>query len=218
MNIRMAVEKRVTYKASASYSTLNTHHSGTRNIWLVFHGMGHLSRYFTRFFDTLDPETNYIIAPQAPSKYYMGPEYKHVGASWLTREDTAEETKNVLAYVDAIWKAENISDAANLIILGYSQGVSIATRWISSRKIQCEHLILHSGGIPKELEPTHFDHMDAETAVLYMYGTRDEYIDQTRKTQEIEKATKLFGNRLSVEAFEGGHEVNIKFLQNILHF
>jgi predicted esterase len=218
MNIRMAVEKRVTYKASASYSTLHTHHKGTRNIWLVFHGMGHLSRYFARFFANLDPEANYIIAPQAPSKYYLGPEYKHVGASWLTREDTAEETRNVLAYVDAVWKAENISGAANLIILGYSQGVSIAARWISSRKIQCEHLILHSGGIPKELEPTHFDYMNAETAVLYMYGTMDEYIDQTRKTQEIEKATKLFGNRLSVEAFDGGHEVNIKFLQNILHF
>ena len=64
--------------------------------------MGYLSTYFINYFKQLDPETNYIVAPQAPSKYYQGSDFKHVGASWLTRVDTVAETENVLAYVDAV--------------------------------------------------------------------------------------------------------------------
>jgi len=212
----MALEKRVTYKASASYSTLNNYDHKTLNVWMVFHGMGHLSRYFARFFSTLDPETNYIIAPQAPSKYYLNTDSKHVGASWLTREDTLAETKNVLTYVDAVWEAENITNPSSLFILGYSQGVSIATRWIASRKIQCKQLVLHSGGIPKELKPDDFNYMDASTKVLFVHGDQDPYITPTRLSEEIKKGSSLFGSRMDVRSFEGEHEVKIDFLQKIL--
>ncbi|KAA3621893.1 MAG: esterase, partial [Flavobacterium sp.] len=167
---------------------------------------------------SLNPETNYINAPQAPSKYDLKPDAKHVGASWLTREDTIAETKNILSYVDAVWEAENITNSSSLIVLGYSQGVSIATRWIASRKIQCKQLVLHSGGIPKELKPENFIYMAASTKVLFMYGDQDPYISPSRLVEEAEKGAKLFGNKLDVRSFKGAHEVNIEFLQNILQF
>jgi predicted esterase len=212
----MASEKRVSYNATASYSTVNTLTEKTKNIWLVFHGMGYLSRYFTRYFSDLNSEENYIIAPQAPSKYYIGPEFKHVGASWLTREDTQEETKNVLAYVDAVWKKEQIPSNCRLYVLGYSQGVSIATRWLASRQIQCDHLVLHSGGIPKELKPADFDYMLADTKVTYIYGDKDEYITEARKTEETLRGSNLFRDKLKIEVFDGIHEVSSEFLQKIV--
>ena len=39
-------------------------------------------------FEILYPTENYIICPQAPSKFYLGEDFKHVGACWLTKEDT----------------------------------------------------------------------------------------------------------------------------------
>ena len=215
MNNRMASEKRVSYQTSKTYDTLNEYSDRTKNVWLVFHGMGYLSKYFLRYFKELDPDENYIIAPQAPSKYYLGPEYKHVGASWLTREDTIAETKNVLAYVDEVWRSEDIKRNINFIILGYSQGVSIATRWMASRNIQCDHLVLHSGGIPKELEPSHFNYLSLETTVTYIYGDKDEYINEARKTEESLRGNQLFGDRLDVEVFDGIHEVSKDFLQKL---
>ena len=215
MNNRMASEKRVSYQTSKTYDTLNEYSDRTKNVWLVFHGMGYLSKYFLRYFKELDPDENYIIAPQAPSKYYLGPEYKHVGASWLTREDTIAETKNVLAYVDEVWRSEDIKRDINFIILGYSQGVSIATRWMASRNIQCDHLVLHSGGIPKELEPSHFNYLSLETTVTYIYGDKDEYINEARKTEESLRSSQLFGDRLDVEVFDGIHEVSKDFLQKL---
>ena len=102
----MASEKSVIYLSSNTYSVLNNYTTKTKNVWIVFHGLGYLSKYFINYFSKINPEENFVIAPQAPSKYYQGKDFKHVGASWLTKENTFEETKNVLAYVDQVYKTE----------------------------------------------------------------------------------------------------------------
>lgn len=208
----MSKEKDVTYTSTNTYSTLNTLTEKTKNVWLVFHGLGYLSKYFINYFSELDPEENYIIAPQAPSKYYQDRKFKHVGASWLTRENTLMETQNVLNYIDAVLEKEISNDPTNLIILGYSQGVSIASRWVAQRKIQCDKLILHSGGIPKELKPEDFEFLNPSTEVIYLYGDKDQYITEARKTDEQLKGSQLFKNRLRTEVFDGIHEVNREFI------
>jgi predicted esterase len=216
MQDKMASEKKVTYNIQNTYSILNEFGPKTKNIWLVFHGMGYLSRYFIRYFKELNAEENYIIAPQAQSKYYQGADYTHVGSSWLTKENTKAETKNVLAYIDAVWQTEEPSTPVRFIILGYSQGVSIATRWMASRKIQCDELVLHSGGIPKELEPHDFKYLWKKTKVTYLYGNEDQYITEARKTEESLKGNKLFGDRLKIVVFKGIHEIHIPFLQSLV--
>ena len=93
-------EKNVTYNTQNTYATLNALSEKTKYVWLVFHGIGYLSRYFLKHFSQLNSEEHYIIAPQAPSKYYLKNEYKYVGASWLTKENTLTETENVMSYLD----------------------------------------------------------------------------------------------------------------------
>ncbi len=211
----MTKEKKVIYTSSNTYSTLNTLTKDTKNIWLVFHGLGYLSKYFINYFSHINPEENYIIAPQAPSKYYQGKNFKHVGASWLTKENTIEETKNVLAYIDEVYKTEIKAQSTNLIILGYSQGVSIASRWIASRKINCKHLVLHSGGLPTELTSDDFNFLKEDVKVTYLYGNRDKYITEARKTEEQLKGNNLFGKHINYQVFEGGHEVNLNYIKHL---
>ncbi|MAP80916.1 MAG: esterase [Aequorivita sp.] len=211
----MSFQKEVTYSSTNTYHTLNKLTNKTKNIWIVFHGLGYLSKYFIRYFSELDPDENYVIAPQAPSKYYQDNRFKHIGASWLTRENTATETENILNYVDAVYKSELANFNAKLIVLGYSQGVSIATRWVAKRKIQCDTLVLHSGGIPKELNPEDFEFLTDDTRVIYIYGDKDEYITEARKTEEYLKGTALFNKKLKIEVFNGKHEVYKPFLLTI---
>lgn len=208
-------EKKVSYQISNSYSTLNEFTSKTKNVWVVFHGIGYLSRYFLKYFKDLDPEENYIIAPQAQSKYYLTDEYRHVGASWLTKENTETEIENMLAYLEKVFQAEQLQDAPNLILMGYSQGVSVATRWVASNKIECSKLILHSGGLPKELQPEDFQFLK-NTEVALIYGTKDEYLNEERLTSERARAKKLFGERIRIISFEGGHEVKKKILSEFV--
>lgn len=209
-----STEKEILYTTTKPYSTLNKLTEQTKNVWFVCHGMGHLSRYFLRHFKNLNPNENYIIAAQAPSLYYQGENFKHVGASWLTRENTLLETDNIMHYFDAIFEAENVPKHLNLMLLGYSQGVSVATRYVAKRQLQCQQLILHSGGIPKELIAENFDFLNAKVSIIY--GTKDNYFDAERIAYETDRANTLFKNNITSIQFEGGHEVNTEIITNLV--
>lgn len=207
-------EKEISYTNTNTYSTLNTLTASTKNVWFVCHGMGYLSRYFLRYFKGLNSNENYIIAPQAASKYYIQPGFKHVGASWLTKENTIKDTENVMRNFDAIFKAENLPNNINLIIFGYSQGVSVAMRYIAKRQLPCTQLVMHSGGIPKELEAEDFKFLNAKVSLIY--GEKDAYLNEERIASETKKAIELFGDHFNSIAFDGGHEVNVELINNLV--
>ena len=209
-------EKEISYTTTNSYATLNTLTASTKNVWFVCHGMGYLSRYFLRYFQNLSAEENYIIAPQAPSKYYTPPKFKHVGASWLTKETTVKDTENIMRYFDSVLVAEDIPKNLNLIVLGYSQGVSVATRYLAKRQLICSQLVLHSGGIPKELVAADFQYLNASTKVSLIYGTEDDYLNDERIHHEKKRAAELFGNRLQIIPFEGKHVVNVELIKGLV--
>ena len=211
-----SVEREISYQTTNSYATLNNLTQNTTTVWLVFHGMGYLSRYFLKYFDELNPKEHYIIAPQAPNKYYIPPTFKHVGASWLTKENTLKDTENIMHYMDAVLEAEQIPNDKRLIILGYSQGVSIATRYVAKRQLHCNQLVLMSGGIPKELATDDFKFLNKNTKVSLIYGTDDEYLNDDRMTYEKNRAFELFGNQLTITAFDGKHEVKKELIHNLI--
>ena len=209
-------EKEVFYKVSNTYSTLNSITSKTKNIWIVFHGIGYLSRYFLKYFDELNSDENYIIAAQAQSKYYLGSKYKHVGACWLTKENTVIETQNAMRYIDEVLKSENLPSNLNYIFLGYSQGVSIAMRYLVHKRIKCDHLVLMSGGIPKELEGEELSHIRKNSRVSLYIGSDDEYLSEERLQYELKRYKELFGNSAKVITFQGRHEFKKENLLEIL--
>lgn len=208
-------EKEITYTSHNSYATLNQLTEQTKTVWFVCHGMGYLSRYFLRYFKNLNQEENYIIAPQAPSKYYIQPKM-HIGANWLTKDNTASEIENIMHYFDAVFEAEKIPKTLNLIVFGYSQGVSVATRYVAKRNLQCSQLVLHSGGIPKELTANDFEFLSKTTKVKLIYGTEDEYLDENRIQLETKRAKDLFGNRITIMPFNGKHVVNVDFINDLV--
>ncbi|MFD1063716.1 alpha/beta hydrolase [Winogradskyella litorisediminis] len=207
--------KEVTYSSKNTYETLNKLSASTKNIWLVFHGMGYLSKYFLRYFKDLNADENYIIALEAPSKYYIQPKM-HVGANWLTRENTEMGMHNILNYLDAVLENETVPLDKNLIIFGYSQGVSIASRYVVKRQLQPLQLVLHSGGIPKELTADDFKFLNSDCKVKLIYGTEDEYLDEARIKIERQRAENLFGNRLDILPFDGKHVVNVDYINNLV--
>lgn len=210
-------KKQVTYQTTNTYETSNELTDQTKNIWIVLHGIGYLSKYFIKYFDELSAEENYIIAPQAPSKYYLKNQYKYVGSSWLTKENTVLETVNVMAYLDAVYEAENLPKNKNLILFGFSQGVSIATRWFALRKMECHHLVLYAGGIPKELTSRDFNFLnDQETKITVIVGDKDQYLTGEVMKYEIARINELFQGKAKQQIFEGGHEVKKEIVNKLV--
>ena len=211
-----STEKEISYQTTNSYSTLNNLTKDTKNVWFVCHGMSYLSRYFLKYFKELNAEENYIIAPQAQSKYYIPPAFKHVGASWLTKENTLKETDNVMRYFDAVLEVEHIPDDINLIVFGYSQGVSVAMRYVAKRQLKCSQMVLHSGGIPKELVSEDFKFLENHCKISLIYGTDDEYLNEERMQQETKRVHELFDTNVSVIPFDGKHIVNVDLINNLV--
>lgn len=212
----MQEEKQLTYTTTNTYHTLNAHTSATKTIWMVFHGIGYLSRYFIAHFKDLDPVANYVVAPQAPSKYYLNGEYKHVGASWLTREKKDMEIGNILNYVNAVYKAEAANTSSKLLVLGFSQGVSVALRWVARHKINCSQLVLYAGGIPDELKAGDFDFLGPETMIRFIIGDSDKYLTPERMEKEQEKLDRIFRGAARVTFFKGGHEIQPEVLNKLV--
>ncbi|MHA7059126.1 alpha/beta hydrolase [Aquimarina sp. M1] len=208
------MQKEVVYQSTNTYDTLNELTAKTKTVWLVFHGIGYLSRYFIRLFQRLDPKENYVIAPQAPSKYYKNNDYKKVGSSWLTKENTKTETRNVLNYIDAVINAEDLPSAINFVVLGYSQGVSIASRWIASRKVQPEGLVMISGGFPKELTKEDFTFL-THTKVTHILGTNDPYFEIDKVEAEKKRVKKILP-QIEFRMHSGGHELDFETLTDIV--
>lgn len=199
-------EKWLTYSAAHPYETLFERTPQTRNVWVVFHGIGFLSRYFLRYFTHLDPRENYVVAPQAPSLYYLDADYRNVGASWLTREHTREHMANLLNYLDALYRGESLDTAPNLILMGYSQGVSVLSRWVAHKKIRCSRLLLYAGKVPLELTPADFSHLGPETSVEAFAGRSDPFLEAYRAAEYARLETLFPGNFVLTE-YEGGHEL-----------
>ena len=208
-----STEKEISYKTTNSYSTLNSLTKETKNVWLVCHGLGYLSTYFVRYFKQLNPTENYIIALQAPSKYYQDKSFKHVGACWFTKNNTTTEIDNVCNYIDAVLDEESLPKNKNLVLFGYSQGVSVALRYLAKSKLKCSQIVIQSGGIPKELTAEDFSFLD--TTVNHVYGTQDEYLFDERIAYEKNRAETLFGKHLKIRTFEGKHVVNVDFINGI---
>ena len=211
-----SIEKEVSYNTTNTYSTLNTLTNKTKNVWFVCHGIGYLSRYFLKYFDELNTDENYIIAPQAHSKYYLGSAYKHVGSSWLTKENTAVEIENVMHYFDAVLEAEKLPKTINFILLGYSQGVSVAARYLIKRKLKCDQLVMLAGGIPVELGVEDFKFLNGKTKVSFIYGNHDEYITTKFMVDAKQRFYELFGNDAQIITFDGKHEVPKKLINQLV--
>ena len=211
------MEKQVSYNVTNTYTTLNDLTPKTRNVWIVLHGIGYLSRYFLKYFDELPPDENYIIAPQAPSKYYLDKKYKYVGASWLTKENTVLEIDNVLAYLDEVYKTENIPSRCQLLIFGFSQGVSIAARWVAKRQLKCDQLVLYAGEVPHELTATDFKFLgNNKTKITVIVGNKDEYLTEQRLKEISNSIQVVFEARAEQLVFEGGHEVKKEIINGLI--
>ncbi|UJH67120.1 alpha/beta hydrolase [Allomuricauda sp. SCSIO 65647] len=209
-------EKMVAYEARNSYTTLNSLTKKTKYVWMAFHGMGFLSRYFLKSFQKLNADEHYIIAPQAPSKYYLNDQFKYVGASWLTKENTKSEIENVLNYANAVYANEAIPNNLKLIIFGFSQGVSIAMRWLVRNQIDCHRLILYAGGIPNEITRDQLSGIYfAPKKVKVVYGDNDHYLTEERLKLERQKIITLFDDSAEVITYEGGHEIRSGLLEKL---
>lgn len=187
-----------------------------RRLWIVLHGYGHLARYFLNKFLGAEKD-QCIVAPEGLSRFYLDPEHRRVGATWMTREDRELEIQDQITYLDSLHHALLPELAKNIPagVLGFSQGVATACRWAMHGNTILDRMVLWGGGIPPELERTALQQGLQRVHVALVHGNDDALVPLSvlENNQLRLNAAQV---RHEVHTFKGGHDLDPVVLQRCL--
>ena len=119
-----------------------------KRIWIVLHGYGQLARYFLNKFEGIGTDL-LIVAPEGLSRFYTDVSHQRVGATWMTREDRDHEIVDQIEYLDTLVaeiQKEALPDAT-WGVLGFSQGVATAYRWLMQGNTKVDKVVLWGGPV-----------------------------------------------------------------------
>ena len=209
-------ERHIEVRLSFPYYTLNKLTPSTNRIWIIFHGYGMLSRFFIRKFSDLDPEENYIIAPQGLSKFYQDGFSGRVGATWMTKEDRLTEIENQRRYLVEIVteELEGVSER-EIICLGFSQGAATASRFLAHSKLPFNKLVLWAGTFPPEITPEMTTHWSDSSEIIYVTGLYDPFLQPGMIDHQHKIVKDATGKDLRRIEFEGKHELRSEVLHKL---
>jgi len=198
----------------ASYHTLNELTDATERVWVVFHGYGQLAEFFIKKFEILDPEKNFIIAPQGLSKYYLQGVYGRVGASWMTKEDRLTEIENQYTYLDAVLSKFDMV-GKKLIYFGFSQGTATMGRYASHTQIPFHKMIIWAGTFPPDTDAKDWNYLTGKEEIHYFTSKEDIYFKEEVIPQQNEVMRRALGKEPTLHWYDGGHKVIPQLLKNI---
>ncbi len=199
---------------TARYRMLGTPSDRIREVWFVLHGFAQLAEFFIRGFDGLDDGTRLIVAPEALNRFYLDNNVYHgsprarVGATWMTREDREADIKDYVGYLDTLFgHASSLCPSApRSIVLGFSQGVATACRWMALGKSRAATLVLWAGPMPIDLSAEAATPLKQMRIIRVMGDSDDMGTSEAMRAEDTRFAA--MGLSASTVRFAGGHQLD----------
>ncbi len=189
---------------------------GTSDALIVLHGYGFLAEYFIRHFEflpSLFPDLC-VYAPEGLSRFYKEGFYGQVGASWMTKEDRESEIQDQHAYLDQLVRSIHQKNPETRIhLLGFSQGVSTAWRWVNNGITFPVSFVLWAGEIPAEYSETLRLRLDS-IPLFHVCGTEDEFISAEMAENQFVRVQTAFPH-IKKRYFTGKHTLDKNLLTEI---
>jgi predicted esterase len=213
------VEHRVTVERSARVYTLGN--TQAADAWVVLHGYGQLAARFIGHFAKIAGPERVVVAPEALNRFYFelprvgGPPAaeRRVGAAWMTREDREAEIADYVAYLDRMLPSV-APEARTVTVLGFSQGVATALRWVALGSTSVQRLILWAGPSPPDLDLQRLGDRLAGARVHVVVGERDP-IGVAGELEKQLDALEQVGIQTEITQFEGGHTLDAAVLAQL---
>ena len=203
-------EHRLITKRRARYYTIGGGAEPLGEAWIVLHGLGQLASVFTKYFQSIATPERLIVAPEALNRYYVAPGASgrtadaKVGATWMTRMDRENEIADYVDYLDAMY-LETVPTGSRVTVLGFSQGVATASRWLAKGRSRIDRLIAWAGQLPPDVDPSVYRKLSG--GVTLVVGSTDEYapwIAEGNNGKRLEAA----GITPTDVSFDGGHRMD----------
>ena len=180
----------------------------TRHVWIVFHGYRQLATNFVKKFEALLDDETWILAPEGLSRFYVEGYTGKVGASWMTREDRLDEIADQQQWLARVMEhiyQEVDSAQVKLQVLGFSQGVATAWRWLVQSDVRPDNFVIFAGKVTRE-DHTQLGEKLSEAQIWLTYGEQDQFMQYMVMDEEIKMLKESFP-QLLLFSFEGKHQV-----------
>lgn len=212
-------ENLLTVSRTARYYTLGQASENTRYIWVVCHGYGQLAASFIKNFTHIASDRHFIVAPEGLSRFYWNGFGGKPVAAWMTSEAREHEISDYIQYLDSLYihirTQFRPEQPIGLIGLGFSQGATTLSRWLSLGHTTTDTAIFWAGNIAHDLDWERARRVWHSTRLWAVYGTEDEFI----QPQMVEEQQRLLLNNgiLHVRplTFAGRHELNETILSQL---
>lgn len=210
------MEKQLKIEKTARYFTYGNEKTA-KNLWIVLHGYGQLPYYFIRKFQTLNPEENFIVAPEGIHRFYLEGTSGRVGASWMTKEARDSDIEDNNKYLDNLAK-ELLKKKSfdQKILLGFSQGGATATRWHESGCFNADVFVLWASIFPPDLDFNPNESILLKSKNFFVIGNDDPfYKDKEGEVKELFKSQIFSFKTLN---FDGKHDISSEPLFKIIKY
>ena len=200
----MIASHQITVSKTARYCTLGDFSDKTKEVWIVLHGYAQLSSDFLLPFTILNDDSRFFVAPEGLNRFYAKGFGGKPAATWMTSEMRESEIKDYVLYLNTLYECLRLGEGnKKVVLLGFSQGVATATRWLHQTTHRVDELIIYAGEIAAELRNPISSKLTS-IPITYVTGDKDRLIDSARLA-EVKVLMKSLNAREIV--FSGGHEV-----------
>jgi len=176
--------------------------------WLILHGYGMLARGILHWFRGAERADRLLIAPEGLSRFYteLSDSKRAVGASWVTREDLANELEDQREYLDRAI-AELVPATLTLHVHGFSQGVSVGARWCTRTSRSVARLVCWAGAMPEDVAADDLKRALGPEPLHLVVGNRDSRVPPARIEADAARLGAA-GVDVKLHQFDGGHWVD----------
>lgn len=209
------MENKLTISKTVRYFTYGNAETA-ENIWIVLHGYSQLAEFFIRKFHQLDPEKNFIVAPEGFHRFYRKGSSGRVGASWMTKEarlDDIEDNNNYLNHLADKLLVKN--SFKQKILLGFSQGGATASRWHNSGSFNADHFILWASVFPDDIPIDEGKSGMLKSNNYFIIGDSDQFFQG--KMEEVKEFFKTQEFETKIINFEGDHDIDNQTLLKVVN-
>lgn len=190
-------------------------------LWFACHGYGQLAERFLRRFAPLDDGRTILVAPEALSRFYLEPvdrglpaAERHVGATWMTREDREADIADNVRYLELLHAhvvAQLPEPPAMVHALGFSQGAATVVRWAALGAARLDRVTLWAGTIPPELDLARARERLAHARLTLVMGTHDRFAGESELAAQ-EARLRAADIPFRTIRYDGGHEIDPEVL------
>jgi predicted esterase len=182
-----------------------------QHLIIALHGYGQLIEFFSKKFDGISSDIT-VVCPEGTHRFYLEGTSGRVGASWMTREWREQDIlENNLLLDQLLEKVVSEIKPKTITVLGFSQGVATAARWIANTSVKIDRFIAWAGVFPPDIAVPDFNHFPAKRVAVV--GLQDPYLKLEQYNQFRAEYEKL---NFEIVEFEGKHELVPALLKEIL--